>query len=283
MLFFRSGLLLVAGLAAFTLIAPVAGLLVVQHGLIYHPRPYQGSEAVGLGQVVDLAFRTSQGAQHCYYVPPPTEVGGRRPDRIWVVFSGNASRALDWLHFVQSYPSARDACLLVDYPGYGACAGRASPESIQESADASLNSLAAHLGTTSAALEPRLAVLGHSLGAAVALQFASVHPVSRIVLIAPFTSLREMAQRVVGWPLCYALIGNFDNRERLRQITRRSPAPRITILFGKEDEEIPFAMGQELARLFPQVDFEPMEGVGHNSILFKAKDRIFAAMMASVR
>ena len=63
-------------------------------------------------------------------------------------------------------------------------------------------------------------------------------------------------------------------------MTHRPSVPHIAILFGTEDQEIPFAMGQELARLYPQVQFEPVAGAGHNTIISEAADRIQAAMLA---
>jgi len=276
----RSFLVSLVRLLGLLALALVLLLLSVQHSMIYHPRPYQGTELRQNSQIADLPYATSQGAQHCYYVPPAAASREKNPARVWVAFSGNGSRALDWLLFLRSYPAPQDGFLLVDYPGYGACAGSASPETIRESADAALAALAGHLGTTVPALESRLGVLGHSLGAASALAFASGHPASRIVLLAPFTSLRDMARRTVGWPLCYLLRGNFDNRERLQEITRHSPAPQINIFFGTEDEVIPFTMGQELARRFSQLHFEPVEATGHNTILTNAKQRIHQVMTA---
>jgi len=182
------------------------------------------------------------------------------------------------MEFVSSYPSTQDAFLLIDYPGYGSCEGSPSRKTIQESSDAALAALAGHLGVKVAVLEPRLRLLGHSLGAASALGFASAHPVSRVVLLAPFTTLRDMARRSVGWPLCYLLLDNFDNRARLQEITRRSPSPSIDILSGTDDSVIPFRMGQELGRSFAHVHFTPVPGAGHNTIISEAEPQIFAAM-----
>lgn len=267
------------GLTCVSGVAFVGLLAGCQHSLIYHPSPYKTEELAHAGQRIDLIYTTSQGLQHGFYVPPRAQAARSRPARIWVLFSGNGSRALSWNYFIKYYPVENEGFLLLDYPGYGACAGSASPTTIRESADALLEALAQHLGMDVKTLEPRLAVMGHSLGAATALDFASRHHPSHIVLLAPFTSLRDMARRTVGWPLCYVLMGNFDNRERLREITQGGNSPRIDLLFGKEDEVIPFAMGQELARLYPMVHFEPLEGTGHNDILSREAN-IRRAMMA---
>jgi len=60
-----------------------------------------------------------------------------------------------------------------------------------------------------------VSLLGHSLGAAAALQAGAVIPARQILLIAPFTSMRAMAKRSVGVPLAYLLRHDFDNEARL--------------------------------------------------------------------
>jgi pimeloyl-ACP methyl ester carboxylesterase len=272
-------LLRLAHVALILAIAVVVFLLIVQHGMIYHPRSYRTEELQRYNhEVVTLNYSTSQGAQQSYYSPPRAPAARSLPAKIWVVFSGNGSRALDWMRFVQAFPSDQDGFLLLDYPGYGRSAGKPSAKSIEESADAAVAALSASLALPEESLKPRLSVLGHSLGAAAALDFADAHPVADIVLVAPFTSLLDMARLRVGWPFCYLLLDRFDNRARLRHITQGDHSPRITILFGQRDESIPFAMGEELARISPKVRFEPEEDMGHVDILALARDRIYLAM-----
>jgi pimeloyl-ACP methyl ester carboxylesterase len=100
-----------------------------------------------------------------------------------------------------------------------------------------------------------------------------------VVLIAVFTTLREEAATVVGRPLSYLLVENYDNRACLRQLSRRQPPPRVEIFHGTRDDIIPARMGRELAENFPEfVTFHPVEGGDHLSPLFTATDKILAAM-----
>lgn len=265
-----------------TLAAVTAFLLLAQEKMLYHPRRYPHAPIAAFGgdehRVKPLTYTTSQGPQVGYYMEPLKGRPGGAKGPIWVAFCGNGSLALEWLHVIGGSASPGDAFLLVDYPGYGACAGRPTPQTIQESADKSLDALAARLGASRAELEPRLNVLGHSLGAANALAFASTHPVSRVVLVAPFSSMRDMAQRSVGWPLCYLLRHNFDNRARMREIAGQPRVPAIEIFAGTHDDLIPFTMGRELASLIPGARFEAIDGAGHNDILEIARDKILDAM-----
>ena len=195
------------------------------------------------------------------------------PKRLWIAFCGNGSLALDWLaNILVNYPVNDDAFLLVDYPGYGKNGGYAMIDSTRISADAAVRALQERLHMR----EERLTVcaIGHSLGAAVALDFATRHRVERVVAISPFTTLREEAARVVGRQLARLLRENYDNRENLARIAKYNPKTRIGIFHGTADHDIPVEMGRELAREFPFVEFFAIDGADHVSVLNTGHDKI---------
>jgi pimeloyl-ACP methyl ester carboxylesterase len=268
----------------FLLALVVAVLIVVglvyfsQHAMLYHPRPYDARYANFLPtDGVELRFNIIAGKQVAFYLPRGS--GQQLPERIWVAFCGNGSLALDWTGLIAQDRHPGDGFLLIDYPGYGKSEGYATIASTRAAADNAIAALAKHFGTTKENLEPRLCVLGHSWGTAVALDFAARHSVQRIVLIAVFTNLREEAALVVGGPLSYLLSENYDNRERLRELSQRLPPPRVQIFHGTNDDIIPVRMGQELAQTFPAfVRFHPIAGGDHLSPLFTAAAEILAAM-----
>ena len=269
---FIKGLLRVLAAAAFVI---VILLLLFQHSLIYHPRPYSVPAEERNPALVPLAYTTSQGRQQAFYLPPRS-----LPLRhLWVLFPGNGSLALDWLNYLDPPPDARDGFLLIDYPGYGDCQGSASPAAIQESAEAAFASLAQSLHTQPRALEENLNLLCISLGCATGLNFAVRHPVDRIILCAPFTCLRDMARRTVGWPLCLLLIHNYDNGARLGELAARSRPPRVAIFHGDDDRTVPNYMGRDLAARYPgMIAFHSVPGAGHNTVLEKTHSSIFALM-----
>ena len=249
------------------------------YAFLYHPHPYRANyrQLLSTG-VIELPFKTNAGRQTAFYVPPHNWLGA--PDRIWVVFCGNGSLALDWLPVTARDQSAGDAFLLVDYPGYGKSEGWPNIPNTRSAADGALVALAARLGVESTSLEPRLDTMGHSLGAAVALDFASHHPqVRRIILLAPFTSLREEAAFFVGSPLSHLLKANYDNRAALRQLAQRRPPPRVVIFHGLQDGMIPSGMGRELAAEFPDfVTFRGIPEATHDSVVAAAQDEILGLM-----
>jgi len=94
------------------------------------------------------------------------------------------------------------------------------------------------------------------------------------VLISPFTTLREEAARVVGGPLSHVLVENYDNRKNLRALLRNNPNARVAIFHGTDDEDIPVQMGAALKQEFPAIDFFPVEGADHGSVIHLAQDKI---------
>ena len=254
-------------------------LFSIQHKLIWSPQHY-GAEYKEMlpKRAVELRYSTTQGKQCVLYIPPRKGSAGP-PARLWVLCGGNGSLALDWTNLVLEDPNRQDGFLLIDYPGFGNCEGSAEPGSISESMEKAMTELATHLHTTPDELDRRLNVLGHSIGCAVVLEFACRHPVHRVVLLAPFTSLRDMAQKRVGWPLCYLLLHNFDNRARLGQLAGRPEPPRVAIFHGKKDEVIPERMGRELANMYPKmIMFHEVPEASHNSIADDAEMEIYSAM-----
>ncbi len=252
-------------------------LLLFQSRLIYVP-PHYELETIRpvLGRLEPLIYDIPAGRQVSFFVPPRAGAAAAAK-RIWLVFGGNAAGAFGWSDFVAEAGDAECGFLLIDYPGYGASAGSPSPAKILAGTDAAVEALAAKLGVARADLDGRLAVFGHSLGAAAGLQFAAAHRVQRIVLVAPFTSMLDMARRTVGWPLCHLLHHRFDNRARLAEIAAAG-APPITIIHGDADEVIPVAMGRELAHAVPGITYHEVPGADHNGIIDQASTLIDQAM-----
>jgi pimeloyl-ACP methyl ester carboxylesterase len=241
--------------------------------MIYHPRPYDSSYASSLPpNGVALNYSLPFGKQTAYYIPAADAV----PKRLWLAFCGNGSLALDWTNILRGYPRNGDAFLLIDYPGYGRNAGYATLESTRSSIEAALHTLADRLHFDEKQIP--LCLIGHSLGAAVACDFAMHHPVQRLVTIAPFTTLREEAACVVGGPLSHLLIENYDNRAAFAKILKENPAVRIAVFHGTDDEVIPVRMGRELSREFPEVEFFPIAGGDHVSVLEMGREQIIAWM-----
>jgi len=240
-----------------------------QHAMVYHPRPYDESYAYAFpADGVEINY-TVAAAKYCaYYIPATAPL----PKHLWIAFCGNGSLALDWTKILREYPGNDDAFLLIDYPGYGKNGGYATIASTRASADAAFKALSERLKLSEDQLT--ICTLGHSLGSAVALDFATHHRVQKVVLIAPFTTLREEAATILGGWIARLLIESYDNRANLAEVARLNPHARIAIFHGTRDQVIPVRMGRELAREFPFVEFFAIEDADHVSVLNHAHDKI---------
>lgn len=233
-----------------------------QSRLIYFPRPYAPGttarwEADTGGK--RIGFSTSQGGQRAFL-----QGNLDAPRNLWIVCGGNGTVALDWSDWLQTHGPREDAWLLVDFPGYGDCAGKPSPRTIRESLQKAVPKAMREVGL--AGRPERLRFFGHSLGAAATLIAASEHGIQKGVMLAPFTSTMDMAKEVVGLPVGFLVWHRYDNRKRLDELERRGPGS-VVIVHGAADEAIPSRMGAELASSHPGTcRFVEIPGARHNTI-----------------
>ena len=260
------------------LVAASTAAWYLQGYLIYHPRPYAPVVLAAFPpRLVEIAYDTAQGPQVAFYLPPhdsPTH----RPKALWVLFHGNASLALDWLMYLPPGHQTHAGFLFMDYPGYGKCAGRSSRDAIIASFEAALQTLQQRYPAVRPAVEQSLNVLGYSLGAAVALELAIRHPTQHIVLLAPFTSMHDIASHIVVWPITTLLRERFDNIQALTALAQRPVPPTVTLVHGDADEVVPVAMGRALAQTFPaMIMYHELPGVTH-SLLERAAPLLVQAI-----
>ncbi|MES2177583.1 MAG: alpha/beta fold hydrolase [Gemmatimonadota bacterium] len=234
-------------------------VFLLQEHLIYFPRRYAPGVAGAPGHGLRPLRYTVDGNRGVAFWRAPRDGG-----RWWVVFSGNAALALEWDELLAG--DAHDGFLLIDHPGYGATEGTPSPTTIDANADAAFAALAREAGVDAAALARSAGVLGHSLGAAIGLRFATRHEVDRVVLLSPFTTMHAMARRQMGWPLSELLTHRFDNEASLNTLAARLRRPVIIILHGDSDDLIPITMSRQLVKQHPWVALRELKGVGHDDI-----------------
>lgn len=220
--------------------------------------------------LTELRFHTDAGNQSAFYLPPraaPMDL----PDPLVIAYPGIGSKALDWLDLVADAPDHTAGFLLIDYPGRGNSQGRMRPKHLPESTRGALAALERHLQTTRARLTTNAALLGHSFGCGAALQVAAELKPTRIVLVAPFTTLHKALFLRIG-PLAWFNPDRMDNRERLRDICDRALRPTVTLIHGDADATIPVAMARELVRISNDcVDYHEIPRGGHLDVLETGK------------
>jgi uncharacterized protein len=263
-------------LACFTLLGSLLLVVGCQSKLIYFPRPYSNEALAKLQPPQDttLTWQTDEGSQQgflCKRVP--------EPQRLWIVCAGNGSLALDLRSWLQKNTPATDACFFFDYPGYGKCTGSPTPGRIRESLRQGVPQALQELGWSLERDRHRLAVFGHSLGSANALQAADLFHIQRGVLLSPFTTMMDMAQHVLRVPLGPLVVHRFDNRRSLANLQEHTPEASFAVFHGTEDEVIPIGQSRTLVSEFPRsYRLTEVPGGRHNNLLDSAGPAIAAAL-----
>lgn len=260
-------------LTSICLIIPLAvvvlGMAACQSHLIYPGQRYSQVMWEKIPATLEpLRYETAEGQQVSFWRKPG---GGGEAKRIWLVCNGNGGYALQWPEVLVAATDREAGYLLFEYPGYGFSEGSCSPERILSASEAAVETLRAHLGLTREQLDARLSVFGHSLGCAAGLQYAARHPVQRIVLAAPFTSMVEMGHHTLFWPCGQLIWHRFDNVARLAEIAQRSPRPAIRIVHGADDAMIPPRMSERLAEPYPGwIQRQVVPGGDHETVVIDA-------------
>jgi fermentation-respiration switch protein FrsA (DUF1100 family) len=152
--------------------------------------------------------------------------------------------------------------LLPEYRGYGGLVGSPDYAGSQRDARAALRVVREQLGVDST----RVAYFGHSLGSAVAAELAAEHAPTALILLAPFTSARDMAHAMPGLPLgaLWGMIGRVHFDTRVKVAALRAP---VFVAHGERDLVVPVRMGREVyaaARVKGELLLVP--GAGHNDV-----------------
>ena len=255
-------LLTVLGLALFFVVV----IYLCQGRFIYFPRKYHSSTE-GLARVKALSFLSGGKKQ---YLLLPNREGNVSPKRIWWIFSGNGSVGLDWLGLTEAVKNPEVAFVLFDYPGYGFNKGSASPDRIARSIDAAIPAVAESFDLSENDLLQRSSATGHSLGCAVALDFAQRYGLNRVIAIAPFTTMAAMARKQMGPVVVPLLRHRYDNEKSVDKLLGSGRQFDLTIFHGDSDNLIPDSMGRELAardKSNTKIQFQSVRGAGHNNIV----------------
>jgi len=118
----------------------------------------------------------------------------------------------------------------------------------------------------------RLFIYGESLGGAVAAQLASEVKCDGLILQSTFTTAGDMAGRIAPlFPMRWLIRTRFDTLSRVRQLD----IPKL-ILHSRDDEVIPFEMGERLcaASREPKTCHWFARG-GHNAIFVTAPEEYY--------
>eukprot|EP01030_Chromulinospumella_sphaerica_P018886 gene18886-18761_t len=214
-------LVLLVVIAAVLYLALCAALFVFQRALIYYPQPRAvDSPETLLTLPVDEAQVLVSVRSHA-------------GPKALIYFGGNAedvSRSL--AEFDRAFPE--HALYLLHYRGYGGSSGSPSEEAIARDAMSLFDKVYAD--------HPQVVVVGRSLGSGVAVRLASYRPVAKLLLITPYNSLEELAERQFRWlPVRWLLKDKFESWRYAEHITVST-----RLIAAEHDEVIPGASTRRL-------------------------------------
>lgn len=207
-------------------------------------------------QYEDVRIQTSDGLSlQGWFIPGDPAIFN---NNTWVWFHGNGGNIghrIDELALAHHRIGAN--LLIFDYRGYGESEGTASEQGTYLDSRAVIEYLVSRFDVD----EQRIVYLGHSLGAAVAVELALTRPPAAVVLVSPFASVRDMASATLPFPPVGWLVRNhYDNLTRIRQL--RLP---VLVLHGDQDEIVPISQGQKLYEAANEPKrFQVLEGAAHN-------------------
>ena len=211
-------------------------------------------------QYEDVRVQTSDGLElQGWFVPgEPETASGPDSNVTWLWFHGNGGNIGHRIgELALAHHRTGANIFIFDYRGYGESGGTASEQGTYLDSRAVIEYLASRPD-----VDPdRIVYLGHSLGAAVALEVALTRPPLAMVLVSPFASVRDMANLTLPFPPVGWLVRNhYDSISRIRQLD--TP---ILVLHGDQDETVPMSQGRKLYDAANQPKrFQILKGAAHS-------------------
>jgi fermentation-respiration switch protein FrsA (DUF1100 family) len=243
-----------------TLVLLLAGYAVMKPHLIerkfvYYPIKEVDVDPSAAGlRFEDVWLRTEDGLRlHGWFVPRD---GARTTLLVLHGNGGNIGHRVEWIEMLHR---AGAHVLIFDYRGYGRSEGEPFEEGLYR------DGRAAYAWWTAAGGRKgeKLALIGESLGGAVAVELAARSQVAGLIVQSSFTNAWDMAKTIFPIGLLQPLAGvRFDSAGRVASIG----CPKLFI-HGDVDEIVPFRLGKRLFELAAAPkDFYAVSGARHNDL-----------------
>ena len=221
-------------------VAVIAALLVLiwamQRHLIYFPEAGVPAPAeIGLADVEPVTFETTDGLTLSGWF---LASAGPSPRVTVLVFNGNAGNRAHRGPLAEALHRHGLQVLLVDYRGYGGNPGTPTEKGLAADSRAARAYLTARPDVD----RSRIVYFGESLGTAVAVDLAAVHPPAALVLRSPFTSMTDVGQHHYPFlPVRLLLQDRFATIDLIQRI--RVP---LLVIAGGRDRVVPIENSRRL-------------------------------------
>jgi fermentation-respiration switch protein FrsA (DUF1100 family) len=228
----------------------------LKNTLTFRPNPVVHAlpDAYGLPYEEVWFGGPDQRTLHGWYFPQ-LEPAADSPEPLFIWFHGNAGNIAHRLsHLRLLYEKIGGSHFLFDYRGYGRSRGKPTIQGVLADAREAITFAWARGWATGRTV----VYFGESLGCAVIVSVATGHPPDRVILSAPFYSLRAMGQLRLP-PLAFLVDDDLNSARLIGQL----PAP-LLVIHGTDDPTVPFQQGQDLYALAPHPKtFHAVAGGGH--------------------
>lgn len=223
--------------------------------LVYYPRPLTTGQEAAIRarhpRAEPLEVRAADGVALRGWLLP-----GSRPARPLVIYFGGNAEEVSWLLDHGEAFAGWDVAL-VNYRGYGRSDGRPRERDLLADAVAVYDQLVV------AGTPRRVALVGRSLGSAVATYVASQRPVTCVVLVAPFDSASAVGRDALPFVPVSWVVGNVYEAVPL--------APAISaplrVIVASHDEVVASERSQRLFDAWGgDKEWVTIQGAGHNDI-----------------
>jgi uncharacterized protein len=242
---------------AAVLLGYVSGLAVLflkQRSMLF-PIPPVGRMApadAGLPEAEEHVLTTADGEKVIVWHVPA------QPGRpVVLFFPGNGDFLAGRVSRFKGITADGTGLVALSYRGYAGSSGAPSEYGLLQDAEAVYAFTLARYGAD------RIVVWGFSLGTGVAVALAAEHPVSKLILEAPYTSTVDVAGallRIV--PVSLLMRDQFHSDRRIAEVT----VP-LLIMHGTDDPAIPIAFGERLFALAREPkQFVRFPGGGHENL-----------------
>lgn len=218
------------------------------------PTGHTAPEAAGFPEAEEQVLKTADGEQVIVWHVPA------KPGRpVVLFFPGNGDFLAGRISRFRGIISDGTGLVALSYRGYAGSSGQPSEQGLL------LDAAAAYAFTTARYKTGQIVAWGFSLGSGVAVALAADHPVSKLILEAPYTSTADVASSI--WlfrmvPIRWLMRDQFRSDQRIARVT----VP-LLIMQGSRDPAIPIALGERLFALAHEPkQFVRFEGGGHENL-----------------
>lgn len=225
------------------IVCAMIGIMFFESSFIYFPSRYpEGEWSISDNdtafRIEDVYFRATDNVNlHGWYCAPLQRSESGAPEMVILFLHGNAGNISHRRELVGGLMNASTNVFIIDYRGYGRSEGLPSEQGLYADARGAWNYLTVerNIGAN------RIVVMGESLGGAVAIQLATEVQPAGLIVQSSFTSIGDMAQRVIPFVPRFLLRTKMNSLERIARVE----CPKLFI-HSRTDEIVPFEMGRRL-------------------------------------